>query len=61
MRWPAKVGIQVRKQDWKVDGRRKLVVGMKVQPEDATDDEELEVGPKVKPEEAVFDESRKLI
>jgi hypothetical protein len=57
----AKAGGQVRQQDWKVNGWRKPVVGKKVQPEDATDDEGLEVGPKVNPEEAVFDESRKLI
>jgi len=61
MRWPAKAGDRVRRQDWKVDGQRELVVDGKVQPEDATTDEGLEVGPKVKPEEAVFDESRRLI
>ena len=46
-------GDRVRKQDWKVDGRRKLAVGRKVQPEDSMSDEELE--------EAVFGASRKLI
>jgi len=35
MRWPVKAGNRVRKQDWKVDGRRKLAVGRKVQPEDS--------------------------
>jgi hypothetical protein len=49
------------KANRKADRRRKPVVGKKVQPKDATDDEGLEVGPKVKPEAAVFDESRKLI
>jgi len=54
-------GDRVRKQDWKVDGRRKLAVDRKVQPEDSMSDEELEVGPKAKLEEAVFGASRKLI
>jgi hypothetical protein len=61
MRWPVKAGDRVRKQDWKVDGRRKLAVGWKVQPEDSMSDEELEVGPKVKLEEEVSGASRKLI
>ena len=61
MRWTAQAGNRVRKQDWRVDGWRKLAVGRKVQPEDSMSDEELEVGPKVKPEEAVFGASRKLI
>jgi len=61
VRWPAQAGDRVRKQDWKVDGRRKLAVDRKVQPEDSMSDEELEVGPKVKLEEAVFGASRKLI
>jgi len=51
----------VRRQNWKVDGRRKRAVDWKVQPDDAMSDEELEVGPKVKPEEAVSDASRKLV
>jgi len=51
MRWPVQSGGRVQRQKRKVDGRRKPVVGKKVQPEDATDDEGLEVGPKVKPEE----------
>jgi len=50
-----------RKQDWKVDGRRKLAVEWKGQPEDSMSDEELEVGPKVKLEDAVSGASRKLI
>lgn len=61
MRWPAQAGDRVRKQDWKVDGRRKLAISWKVQPEDSMTDEELEVGPKVKLEDAVFGASRKPI